>query len=248
MLNSLIVGNWKMNGSLASNQEFSTGLEDVRIPKNVEAGICAPYVYLAQLQGLLEKSEVVLGAQDISVHIKGAYTGEISGEMLQDFACRYVIVGHSERRQYHGESNRLVGQKALAAIQHNLRPIICVGETQEQREASQTIAVVAEQLSAVKQILGEEALANTVIAYEPVWAIGTGLTATPEQAQEVHAFIRKQLGVHAEQIHILYGGSVNPKNANELLSQPDINGGLVGGASLKISDFVMILKEASRVS
>jgi len=247
MLNTLIVGNWKMNGSLMTNQEFCSQLKDVQVPKNVDVGICAPHIYLPQLQMLLEKTDVTLGAQDMSVHIKGAYTGEISGAMLQEFDCRYVLVGHSERRQYHGESNRLVGQKALAASQHNLTPIICVGETLEQREAKQTLAVVAEQITAVKQIMGEAALASTVIAYEPVWAIGTGLTATPEQAQEVHAFIRAQLGEHSEKIKILYGGSVNPKNAKALLAQPDINGGLVGGASLKAINFGVILKEVGDV-
>lgn len=244
MLNSLIVGNWKMNGSLAANHDFLLQLNDLALPANVDAGICAPYVYLAQLQQQLNNSPVAVGAQDISVHIKGAYTGEVSGSMLQDFNCRYAIVGHSERREYHGESNALVGQKALAALQHDLTPIICVGETLEQREADKTLTIIAEQLTAVKQILGENKLAKTIIAYEPVWAIGTGLTATPEQAQEVHAFIRQQLGAHAQQIKILYGGSVSAKNAEQLFAQADINGGLVGGASLKVDDFAAIIKQA----
>lgn len=244
MQNSLIVGNWKMNGSLAANQELLSHLKDIDIPANVEVGICAPYVYLAQLQQELISSPITLGAQDLSVHIKGAYTGEISGSMLQDFGCRYAIVGHSERREYHKEGSALVGQKALAALQHNLTPIICVGETIEQREANQTLSIIAEQLAAVKQILGEDNLGKTVIAYEPVWAIGTGLTATPEQAQEVHAFIRQQLGAHAERIIILYGGSVNAKNAEQLFAQADINGGLVGGASLKADEFTAIVKHS----
>lgn len=237
----LVVGNWKMNGSLESNKALLQQLCSAEVPSHVEVGICAPYVYLAQLQQLLRDSDIRIGAQNISIHNQGAYTGEISGSMLQDFACDYVIVGHSERRQYHSETNASVGQKAKAALQHGLTPIICVGETLEHREAASTLKVVEEQLVAIKKVLSEPELAKTVIAYEPVWAIGTGLTATPEQAQEVHAFIRQQLGQYRDNIKILYGGSVNSQNAQALFAQTDIDGGLVGGASLKFSEFSAII-------
>jgi len=245
MSDVLILGNWKMNGSLADNQALLNDLSAVDIPASVEVGICAPYVYFSQLQTLLKSSQISLGSQDISVHLKGAYTGEIAGSMLQEFDCQYVIVGHSERREYHGESNSLVAQKALAALQHGMTPIICVGETLEQRKAERTLDVIQEQLAAIKTVLSDNELAKCVIAYEPVWAIGTGLTATPDQAQEVHVFIRQQLGEHADSIKILYGGSVSSSNAKKLFEQADINGGLVGGASLKIADFTSIIQQGN---
>lgn len=169
MSNLLIIGNWKMNGSLQSNEELLQQLTAIKIAHNVAVGICAPFIYLAQLQQIMSNSDIKMGAQDISVHEKGAYTGEISGSMLKEFACHYVIVGHSERRQYHGETNLLVAQKAKAALEQNITPIICVGETFEQREAGSTLVVVTEQLDAIKQVLSEAELSDTVIAYEPIW-------------------------------------------------------------------------------
>ncbi|MFT7223215.1 MAG: triosephosphate isomerase [Cellvibrionaceae bacterium] len=243
MRSLLVVGNWKMHGSLASNSELVTTLLDAgkTVGKMV---ICAPYVYLAQLKDLLGSGQIAYGAQDVSVHIKGAYTSEVSVEMLKDLGCNYVIVGHSERRQYHHESNLLVGQKAFAAIQAGLTPIICLGESLEQKQAEQTLEIINEQLSAVKSVIGEQGLRKSAIAYEPVWAIGTGLTASPEQAQHVHNFIRRQLGQNADKIHLLYGGSVKAANAKKLFEQADIDGALVGGASLIADEFLAIANAA----
>lgn len=228
-----------MNGSLASNSQLLNDLLRARTTTG-NMVVCAPHVYLAQLQSMLVGSQITYGAQDVSVHLNGAYTGEVSAAMLTDMGCRYVIIGHSERRQYHHESNLLVGQKALAAIKSGLTPIICLGETLEQRQSEQALAVTGEQLSAIKSVIGEQGLQQSVIAYEPVWAIGTGLTASPEQAQELHAFIREELRDGAESIHILYGGSVKAANAKELFEQPDIDGALVGGASLVADEFLAI--------
>lgn len=241
----LILGNWKMNGSLATNESLLEQFAAAEIKQGITAGVCAPYVYLPQLQSHLQASSFKWGAQDMSIHKQGAYTGEISGSMLQDFSCSYVLVGHSERREYHGESDQQVAQKSLAVLQHNMIPVICVGETLEQREANETLAIIDAQLTAVKKVLNDEQLGRAVIAYEPVWAIGTGLTATPEQAQEVHAFIRQNLGPNAGSIKILYGGSMNENNAADLLAQQDIDGGLVGGASLKPESFLSIIQQAS---
>lgn len=245
MRRPLVVGNWKMNGSNAGNAAFVSELLSLMVEATpADAALCVPFVYLSQVKELLRESEIKLGAQDISVHLDGAYTGEVSAAMLRDVACDYVIVGHSERREYHHESNLLVAQKTLAVQQAGLIPIICVGETLEQREAGNTLDVMGEQLTAIKSVIGEQGLSNTVLAYEPVWAIGTGLTASPEQAQEVHQFIREQLGSAAAETHILYGGSVKPDNAKSLFAQPDIDGALVGGASLKASDFFEIISAA----
>jgi triosephosphate isomerase len=244
----LVVGNWKMNGSRAANAELLSGIKAGLGHANSACAVCVPAPYLQQCQELLSGSAVAWGAQDVSVHAGGAYTGEVAASMLADFACRYVIVGHSERRAYHFETNELVAQKARAALGAGLTPIVCVGETLDQREAGQTVAVVGAQLAAVCEALGSELVKKIVVAYEPVWAIGTGRNATPEMAQEVHAQLRAQIrecvGNAAEQINILYGGSMKPDNAADLLAQPDIDGGLIGGASLKAADFLAIIQAA----
>ena len=244
----LIVGNWKMNGSLSSNQalvdEIKAGLGAVRC----RAGVCVPHPYLAQVQLLLAGTPIALGAQDVSVHASGAYTGEVSAAMLRDFGVRYCIVGHSERRQVHRESEVDVALKAKQALACGITPIVCVGETLAQRDAGETEAVVKRQLAAVIHENGH-CISEIVVAYEPVWAIGTGHTATPEQAQAVHAVLRAQLKAataHHERVAILYGGSMNAANAAELLAQPDVDGGLIGGAALKAADFLTILRAASR--
>lgn len=245
MRRPLVVANWKMNGCSASNAErlrsFLVRWQGVH---QAEVAICPPAVYLHQVTDYLAQSNVALGAQDVSAADEGAYTGEISAAMLADVGCRYVIVGHSERREYHAESDELVAKKFVAAQRQQLTPILCVGETLAQREADETLMVIGEQLKAVVDLAGRGAIATAVIAYEPVWAIGTGLTATPEQAQEVHAYIREQLGSMGAGVRILYGGSVKPANAEELFSQADIDGALVGGASLVADDFYGICQAA----
>ena len=238
-----IFGNWKMNGSLASNAALLGLLKQGLGHVDCEIAVCAPAPYLAQLQLLLSGSAIALGAQDVSAQASGAFTGEVSGAMLREFGVRYVLVGHSERRQYHAESDEMVARKAQAALASGITPVVCVGETLAQREAGETEAVVRRQLSAVVQRNGH-CLSEIVLAYEPVWAIGTGLTATPAQAQAVHAVLRAQLlaaTTAAARIPILYGGSMNAANAAELLAQADIDGGLVGGASLKAADFLAIV-------
>jgi triosephosphate isomerase len=238
-----IFGNWKMNGSLAANAALLDLLKQGLGHADCEVAVCAPAPYLAQLQSLLSGSAVAIGAQDLSVHTSGAFTGEVSGAMLREFGVRYVLVGHSERRQYHAESDEMVARKAQAALASGITPVVCVGETLAQREAGETEAVVRRQLAAVVQRNGH-CLSEIVLAYEPVWAIGTGLTATPAQAQAVHAVLRAQLlaaTTAAARVPILYGGSMNAANAAELLAQADIDGGLVGGASLKAADFLAIV-------
>ena len=247
---TLIAGNWKMNGGLAANAQLLEGLSAASLDpvKSPEVLVCVPAVYLAQVEASVKASRILVGAQDVSAHQSGAYTGEISSVMLSDFSCQYVIVGHSERRAYHHESNELVAQKALQALRSSIFPIVCVGETLEQREAGKTNEVVVTQLRAVKDVLDDGALARIVVAYEPVWAIGTGKTATPEMAQEVHAVLRATLAERSEfaasKVRILYGGSMKPDNAKELLAMPDIDGGLIGGASLKATDFLAIVNAA----
>jgi triosephosphate isomerase len=248
MSSKLMVGNWKMNGSLAANasllSEVLSGMGGV----TCRAAVCVPAAYLAQTQSLLAGSALALGAQDVSAHESGAYTGEVAAAMLRDFAVRYAIVGHSERRQYHGETDAVVASKAQRALAAGITPIVCVGESQAEREAGQTESVVKRQLAAVIHANGH-CISEIVVAYEPVWAIGTGLTATPEQAQAVHAVLRAQLQAataHADRVSILYGGSMNAANAPSLLAQPDVDGGLIGGASLKAPDFLSMLKAASR--
>jgi len=238
-----IVGNWKMNGSLAANAALVDLLKQGLGHTDCEIAVCAPAPYLAQLQSLLSGSLIAIGAQDLSVHTSGAFTGEVSGAMLREFGVRYVLVGHSERRQYHAESDDMVARKAQAALANGITPVVCVGETLAQREAGETEAVVRRQLAAVVQRNGH-CLSEIVLAYEPVWAIGTGHTASPAQAQAVHAVLRAQLlaaTTAAARISILYGGSMNAANAAELLAQADIDGGLVGGASLNAADFLGIV-------
>ncbi|NIM41317.1 MAG: triose-phosphate isomerase [Hydrogenophaga sp.] len=245
-IKKLIAGNWKMNGGLAANEALLRALLAGVGHPAAEVAVCAPAPYLAQLQGLLAGSPIDWGAQDMSAHEQGAYTGEVSAAMLKDFNCRYAIVGHSERRQYHGETDALVAAKAQRALAAGITPIVCVGETLVEREAEQTEAVVKRQLAAVIHAVAH-CTSEIVVAYEPVWAIGTGKTATPEQAQEVHAVLRAQLAAatsHPERVRILYGGSMNAANAASLLAQPDIDGGLIGGASLKAPDFLQIIAAA----
>jgi triosephosphate isomerase len=235
---SLVAANWKMNGSRAANDPWLNEFAARKSALTCDVVVCAPYLYLDQLRQVLSQEEI--GAQDVSAHQPGAYTGDIAAEMLRDGGCGWVIVGHSERRQWHGETDAVVAAKAERGLQAGLRPIICIGETLQQREAGQTHAVLSSQLAAVLERIGAEGLSSGALAYEPVWAIGTGRTATPEQAQEVHAALRAQIGIAAESVRILYGGSVKPANAAELFRQPDISGGLIGGASLVASDFLAI--------
>ncbi|MEI8168533.1 MAG: triose-phosphate isomerase [Rhodoferax sp.] len=246
MKKKLIAGNWKMNGSLAGNETLVKGLLAGLGSPACHVALCVPSIYLAQMQALLNGSAIDVGAQDVSPHEVGAYTGEISGAMLNEFGTRYVLVGHSERRQYHFETDALVASKAQRALACGITPIVCVGETLAEREAGKTEEVVKRQLAAVIHTNGH-CISEIVVAYEPVWAIGTGKTASVEQAQQVHAVLRAQLKAatpQADRIHILYGGSMNAANAAQLLAQPDIDGGLVGGASLKAADFLSIIASA----
>lgn len=249
----LVAGNWKMNGSNAANAELVDGIV-AGIPQSdsVELLICPPFPYLAAMAAKLSGTGVALGAQNVSQHQAGAYTGETAPSMLSDVGCTYVLVGHSERRAIMGESSEMVAAKFQAAQDAGLIAVLCVGETQQQREAKQTEAVVDEQLNAVIDGSGIQAFSNAVIAYEPVWAIGTGLTATPEQAQDVHRHIREVLAARdqdvADAVRILYGGSVKGDNAAGLFSKPDIDGGLIGGASLKSADFLAIAEAAASLN
>ena len=245
MRRKLVVGNWKMHGSRPANAELLAAIVGGR-PYACDVAVCVPYPYLTETAASLAGSDVRWGAQDCSAHEQGAFTGEVSVPMLAEFGCRYVIVGHSERRAYHAESDLLVAQKAQAALGRGITPIVCVGETLEQREAGETDAVVKRQLAAVIHQLAHCA-GEIVVAYEPVWAIGTGRTATPEQAQAVHAVLRAQLQAatgHAARMRIVYGGSVKADNAKALFAMPDIDGGLIGGASLKAADFLAICRAA----
>jgi triosephosphate isomerase len=242
----LVVGNWKMHGSHKANAELLEGLLAAG-PMTADVAVCVPFPFLSETAVTLASSAIRWGAQDVSAHVQGAYTGEVSAGMLHEFGCRYAIVGHSERRAYHAESDQLVADKAKAALAKGVTPIVCVGETLAQREAGETQAVVKRQLSAVIHTLAH-CVGEMVVAYEPVWAIGTGLTASPEQAQAVHAVLRAQLQAatpHAAAMKILYGGSVKPDNAATLFAQPDIDGGLIGGAALKAADFVAICRAAT---
>jgi triosephosphate isomerase (TIM) len=249
MRTKLVVGNWKMNGSLVANRELLHAVAPrVSQLSNVGCSVCVPFPYLAQVQSLLAGTRVTWGAQDLSEHTQGAYTGEVAGSMLSDFGCRFVIVGHSERRSLYGEDDRLVARKFSRALAAGLAPILCVGESLAQRDAEITESVVGSQLDAVVEQNGIAAFERAVLAYEPVWAVGTGRTASPEQAQAVHAFIREKLsrldsGVAAE-ITILYGGSVKASNARALFAMKDIDGGLIGGASLIADEFVGICSGA----
>ncbi len=247
MKRKLIAGNWKMNGSLAANQALLQAITvGLGAPAACQVAVCVPAAYLAQIQLLLKDSAIDLGAQDVSTHQAGAFTGETSSAMLKEFGVRYCLVGHSERRQYHAETDAVVAFKAQRALADGITPIVCVGETLAEREAGRTEEVVKRQLAAVIHTNGH-CISEIVVAYEPVWAIGTGKTASAEQAQAVHAVLRAQLKAateHSDRIHILYGGSMNAANAAQLLAQPDIDGGLVGGASLKAADFLSIIAAA----
>ena len=245
MRRKLVIGNWKMFGRLARNQALLDGvLAGVRDLNNTDCAVCVPYPYLAQVQSLLQGSNIAWGAQNLSHHDEGAYTGEVAGGMLAEFGCKYVLIGHSERRGLYHESDETVAMKFDAALKVGLKPVLCVGETLDEREAGITEEVVARQLDAILNRAGVKALANAVVAYEPVWAIGTGKTASPDQAQAVHAFIRQRLakldGQVAQGLCILFGGSVKAANASELFAKADIDGGLIGGASLVAEDFVAI--------
>jgi len=247
----LVAGNWKMHGSLVANARLLDALKaGLKQAEGLGYAVCAPFPYLAQVSLALSGSPIAWGAQNISEHDSGAYTGEVSGAMLKEFGCRFAIVGHSERRGLYGEDDGKVAAKFAAARRAGLTPILCVGETLEQRERGETENVVSRQLDAVLDAAGVAALANAVLAYEPVWAIGTGRNATPQQAQVVHAFIRARLAERhrelAQRVTIMYGGSVKPGNARELFAMPDVDGGLIGGASLVAEDFIAICAAARR--
>ena len=251
MRGKLTVGNWKMHGGLAEHAaRFAALAREWKPFDGRELAVCVPFPYLAQAREMLAGSAVGYGAQDVSAHGQGAYTGEVSAAMLKDIGCTYVLAGHSERRQYHAESDDLVARKFVAAQGAGLVPILCVGETLAERDGGATESVIARQLEAVVARAGIGAFANAVVAYEPVWAIGTGRTATPEQAEAVHKFIRDKLaaldGTIAGSLRLLYGGSVKPSNAAELFGQPDVDGGLIGGASLVAEDFLAICVAADR--
>ncbi|MCP5269582.1 MAG: triose-phosphate isomerase [Zoogloeaceae bacterium] len=251
MRSPLVVGNWKMHGDLAGNlQLLQQVIAGVPAAGAVDMVVCAPFPYLEQVRNLLAATPVGWGAQTLSEHAQGAYTGEVSAGMLREFGCRYVIVGHSERRALFSESDEQVAAKFLAACNAGLVPILCVGETLAQRESGETVRVVEKQLQVVLDRAGVERFSSAVVAYEPVWAIGTGRTATPEQAQEVHVAIRSCLARLDQQVasglQILYGGSVKAQNAGEIFAQADIDGGLIGGASLVADDFLAICQAANR--
>jgi triosephosphate isomerase len=249
MRQKLVAGNWKMHGNLVENQALLASLRTQLVGLDgVSCAVFVPAPYLAQTQQILAGSAVAWGGQNVSEYDKGAYTGETSAAMLLDFACRYVLLGHSERRAIFGETDVVIAVKFVAAQKSGLTPILCVGETLEEREAGRAEAVIARQLDAVLEVAGVDALAKAIVAYEPVWAIGTGKTASPAQAQAVHAFIREKIAqldvVLAHNLTILYGGSVKAANAVELFGQADIDGGLIGGASLVADDFVAICQAA----
>ncbi|SRR5690606_6212180 len=249
MRRPFVAGNWKMHGSRDENAQLLDGLlQSLPAQTSADIAVCPPFVYLWEIARLLKSSVVALGAQSVCAESVGAFTGEVSASMLRDVGCTYVIVGHSERRAIFREDDALVARKFLAAQSQSLVPILCVGETLEEREGGQTTSVVTRQLAAVLDVAGVAAFANAVVAYEPVWAIGTGKTATPEQAQEVHAHIRAEVakldGKIASELRILYGGSVKASNAREIFAMPDVDGGLIGGASLKADEFLKICAAA----
>ena len=252
MRRSLVAGNWKMNGSVVMTDDLLTGLKEgiVQSLPDVDVVVCPPFLYIPLAVQMLAGSTIKVGAQNLDIHKPGAYTGEIAAEMLKEQRCGYVIVGHSERRALYGESSDLVAQKVKAAMAAELKPIVCVGETLEERERGDTGRVVREQLMSVLDINGVDIFPFAIVAYEPVWAIGTGRSASPDQAQEVHALIRESIaelnpGV-ADQTRLLYGGSVKPENAQGIFSSPDIDGGLIGGAALVASDFLAICASMER--
>jgi triosephosphate isomerase len=245
----LVAGNWKMNGSLAENRALLAALlPPLAALKGAEFAVCVPFPYLAQARQILEGQAVALGAQDVCQFEKGAYTGAVSAAMVADFRCRYAIVGHSERRTVFGDTDEIVAQKFAAVLKHGMTPILCVGETLAERENGITESVVARQLDVVLKHNGTASLAKAVVAYEPVWAIGTGKNATPDEAQAVHAWIRGRIAASDErlagQLRILYGGSVKGGNAAQLFARPDVDGGLIGGASLVVEEFIAICRAA----
>ena len=246
----LVAGNWKMNGSIAASDALVSGIV-AGVPEGggFRLLVCPPFPYLASVASQVSSSAVSLGAQNVSEHESGAFTGETAASMLKELGCEYVIVGHSERRAMFGETNEQVAAKYIAAQTAGIAPILCVGETLEEREAGTTEEIIDGQLDAVLDAAGVDSFASAVIAYEPVWAIGTGMTATPEQAQDVHRHIRARLAEQnaelADTVQILYGGSMKGENAPGLLSMPDIDGGLIGGASLKVDDFLAIAAAAA---
>ncbi len=244
MRRSLVVGNWKMNGTLASAELLAKGIIAGLGENNADIAVCVPYVHLPKVSELVKDTALALGAQNVADKSSGAYTGEVSATMLSEFNCKYALVGHSERRSYYGDSDESVAARFCQAQEQNIIPILCVGETLDQREQDQTFAVINTQLDAVINLAGIAAFDAAVIAYEPVWAIGTGKTATDEQAQEVHRYIRQYIAAKdqtiADKIQILYGGSAKPDNAKGLFAMPDIDGGLIGGASLDAESFLKI--------
>jgi len=257
MRTPLIAGNWKMNGSFEDTNILLASIEDglelraedaEKSKRKIDVLVCPPLVYLETAARAIDDSDIALGAQNLNAESHGAFTGEISAHMLKDLTCSYVIVGHSERRQLFGETDTMVGKKFKAAAQAGLKPILCVGETLEEREEGKAIDVIKRQIDAVMDIACEKCFDNAVIAYEPVWAIGTGKTASPQQAQDIHAEIRQMIaarsGKIADKLRILYGGSVKPANAAEIFAMQDIDGGLIGGASLKAEDFLAIINAA----
>ena len=251
MRRPLIMGNWKMNGSSMANESLLTGLiSQVSSLQGVDIAVCPPAVYLGQVLELVSGTSIDVGAQNLSDQKSGAFTGEISGDMLRDLGVTYTLVGHSERRSLYGETNELVAAKTLKALEVGLVPVLCVGETLDERKSGQMDAVLAGQINSVIDLCGADTFGQIIVAYEPVWAIGTGETATPQQAQDAHAFIRGLIAAQspaiAERVTILYGGSMNEKNAAELLAMADVDGGLVGGASLKADSFATICKAAAQ--
>ncbi|HBR96551.1 MAG TPA: triose-phosphate isomerase [Gammaproteobacteria bacterium] len=249
MRTPIVAGNWKLNGTRESAVKLATEVVAGATDAAVEVIVCPVYVHLAEVQQMLQEGQVKLGAQDAAAQESGAFTGEVSAPMLAEYGCGYVILGHSERRSLFGDSDEVVVEKFLAVQKAGLTPILCVGEQLDERESGVTEAVVGRQLGALLERAGADVLENAVVAYEPVWAIGTGKTATPQQAQDVHAFIRQKVGEHnadvAAGLRILYGGSVKPGNAAELFGMTDIDGGLIGGAALDSQDFLAICQAAS---
>lgn len=250
MRTPLVMGNWKLNGSKTMALDLVTNLaKELGSIDGCEVAIAPPVVYLDYVKKLLDDSNIILGAQNVDTHLSGAYTGDISAAMLKEVGATHVIIGHSERRTYHKESDKFIAEKFSILKENNLVPVLCIGETEAENEAGQTQSVCAKQIDAVIDLLGVQAFKNAVIAYEPIWAIGTGKSATPAQAQAVHKFIRDHIAKLdaevAKQVIIQYGGSVNDKNAAELFTQPDIDGALVGGASLKADAFAAIVKAAA---
>ncbi len=248
MRQSLVMGNWKMNGSRAESQALAQAIVDGLKSGDQGIAVCVPFVYLSEVRSIVESTPVALGAQNVADQEKGAFTGEISASMLKDCGCTYALVGHSERRTCYGDSSQSVAARFCQAQKQGIIPVLCIGETLDEREQDKTFAVIDEQLGAVIDMAGIDALANSVIAYEPVWAIGTGKTATDEQAQEVHKYIRERIAEKSQEIadgiQILYGGSVKPDNAKALFAMPDIDGGLIGGASLDAESFLSIYRSA----